>query len=291
MKTYGEVVQIDPGRVRPFPGQPREYFDKADMESLEASIRQRGQIQPGLVRELDGEDVDFELVDGQRRWTACARLGVKFCAVIIDPENEAEQYEISVTANFQGSSHTPMEIAKACNRLYHAGRSDIYIATLFGKTNTWVARHRYLINLIPELQDLIDPAKIPDHNNRLGTTVAQEVARLPEREQREKLKQIHREGIRSLNLEKIKIELRDTGEVDRRSLNPVSHFRVIGAFLDRFNRDCPKTQRRLVEHKGLMESFRKSGRLDELLEKIQVAKKVLEDIEALISSRLNRFKD
>jgi ParB family chromosome partitioning protein len=241
------------------------------MAALEGSIRQRGQIQPGLVMELDRAEHDYELVDGQRRWTACQRLGIDFCAVIIEPADKAEQYEISVTANFQSSAHTPMEIARACTRLYAAGRSETYIGTLFGKSPFWVGRYRALMGLIPEFQDMLDPAQVPDHNDRLPVTLAQNLGRLDVHSQKARYKQIQRDGIDSVKATDISTQLRDLGEVVMRTAKPASHGRVIDAFLDRFILDCAGMQRRLEGTAGLIAGLTKSGKLAQIHQKTQRA--------------------
>lgn len=171
------VISIDTNRVRPFADQPREYFDAGELVSLELSIKQRGQLQPAMVRKLtDDRDHDYELVDGQRRWHACSRLGIPLRAMIINPEDPEDQFEISVAANFQRAEHTPMEIAKAIERMCTQGkRTAEYVATLFGKSASWVVITRRLIVLVPELQALLEPsAKDP-----LAVSVAIELARLP----------------------------------------------------------------------------------------------------------------
>lgn len=258
------------------------------MVSLEASIKQRGQIQPGLVKELEGQDFDFELVDGQRRWTACARLKIPFCAVIVEPENEAEQYEISVTANFQSSSHTPMEIAKACCRLYEAGRSEIYIGNLFGKSPFWVSRYMYLAHLIPELQEMLDPAIIPSRDDRLPVTLAQDLARLDEDSQRRRYKQIQRDGVQTLDSNIVRRELRDSGEIAARTMKPSGHGRMIDGFLDRFQKECGDMQRRLEQTAGLLPGLRKTGKLDQIAKKVDAATVMLARVRRIIHQHIEK---
>lgn len=187
------VLILDPNRVRPFSDQPREYFDPSELVSLELSIKQRGQLQPAMVRLItDDPDHDYELVDGQRRWHACVKLGEKFRAVLIDPEDEEDQFEISVAANFQRASHTPMEIAKAIERMItQGGRTTVYVATIFGKTDAWVVTYRSLNELIPEIQELVEPtAKEP-----LAVSVAYNLSRLPKDQQRPTLEEIKARGL------------------------------------------------------------------------------------------------
>src|SRR5207248_3150600 len=112
--SHGRVIVVGPDRVRPLAGQPRRYFDPVQLAALEKSIWKRGQLQPGLVRALQGDKKhDYELIDGQRRWHACSKLGVPFRAVVVDTADAEDQFEMSIAANFQRADHTPMEIAAA----------------------------------------------------------------------------------------------------------------------------------------------------------------------------------
>lgn len=192
------VISVDTNRVRPFADQPREYFDAGELLSLELSIRQRGQLQPAMVHRITGDrDHDYELVDGQRRWHACTKLSVPLRAVIIDPENEEDQFEISVAANFQRAGHTPMEIAKAIERMCtQGGRTEEYVATLFGKSSTWVHIQRRLVDLVPEIQVQLEPS-VPKEQ-AVPPTVASELARLPRDQQLPVLQEIQARKLTAL---------------------------------------------------------------------------------------------
>lgn len=223
------VLSIDTNRVRPFADQPREYFDAGELISLELSIKQRAQLQPAMVRKLtDDRDHDYELVDGQRRWHACSRLGVPLRAVIIDPENPEDQYEISVAANFQRAGHTPMEIAKAIERMCTQGkRTEEYVATLFGKSGWWVSTQRSLNKLVPEIQAQLEPAKDP-----LPVAIGVRLARLPKELQLSMLEEIRARGLNAARVaDKVRRMLLDAaGEPERRK-KPSSHAANIQSFV------------------------------------------------------------
>lgn len=191
------VISIATNRVRPFADQPREYFDPGELISLELSMKQRGQLQPAMVRLLtDDPDHDYELVDGQRRWHACTKLKIPFRAVIIDPEDPEDQYEISVAANFQRADHTPMEIANAIERMCTQGkRTEQYVALLFGKSGAWVNLQRRLIHLVPEIQAQLTPNGSKD---QLPVAIAVHLARLPKEQQLSTLQEIQARGLSSV---------------------------------------------------------------------------------------------
>lgn len=223
------VLSIHPGRVRPFADQPREYFDAGELISLELSIKQRGQLQPAMVRRLAGDrDHDYEIVDGQRRWHACMRLNVPFRAVIIDPENPEDQFEIAVAANFQRSDHTPMEIAKAIERMCTQGkRTEEYVSTLFGKSTWWVSAHRSLNNLVLEIQQLLEPRASKD---QLAVAMAIQIARLPKEQQLSTLEDIQARGLTVARaIDKIRLML--VGDAPERRKKPDQHHRNLENFV------------------------------------------------------------
>jgi len=189
MEKLGQIVKIDRERIRPFAGQPREYFDETALNDLARSIKAVGQQVPITVRRLPrpaGKHL-FELVDGQRRWLACgiakvATMIAWIAGEMIEPE---DQFLSSVIANFARAEHTPMEIAKAIARIRK--RPEIAriesrqkqteaIADIFGKSFGWVYQFEKLLRLAPALQRRVG-------RNQLGTRIAEHLALLPEEEQ------------------------------------------------------------------------------------------------------------
>ena len=194
----GDVVEVPTNRVLPFAGQPRTYFDPEELEALKNSIRAKGQLQPGVVRRIEGsERHDFELIDGERRWRCCKNLGKKFRAVVIHIAGREEQFEQSIAMNFQRADHTPMEIARAIDRLITKGkRKETYIATLFGRHPTWVNNHRKLIRLHPDLAALLDRSHQQTGGRRqLPVGVAVKLSMLPQDEQLAEFKRMNADGM------------------------------------------------------------------------------------------------
>lgn len=190
------VLDINPNRVRPFKEQPREYFDETELINLELSIRQRGQLQPGMVKAITDRDHDYEIVDGQRRWHACRKLNIPFRAIVIEPAGLEDQFEIAVAANFQRAGHTPMEIAKAIERMCTQGkRSEEYVARVMGKHVTTVNQYRRLVDLVPEAQAMVDLGRADA--DRLPVIVAIEVARLPQPDQLRVVREIQSKGLKA----------------------------------------------------------------------------------------------
>ena len=109
--------------IRPSPFQPRRRFAETELDGLVQSIREKGVIQPLLVRPVEGEGsepgTDFELVAGERRWRAAQRAGLHEVPVVIRPFGDSEVLEIALVENLQREDLTPLEEAEAYSRLLH----------------------------------------------------------------------------------------------------------------------------------------------------------------------------
>src|SRR5207302_6059112 len=87
--------------IRPSPLQPRRHFAEAELDGLAQSIRDKGILQPLLVRPIDDAEADFELVAGERRWRAAQRVGLHEVPVVIRPLGDSEAFEIALVENLQ----------------------------------------------------------------------------------------------------------------------------------------------------------------------------------------------
>ena len=138
--------------IRPSPFQPRRRFAEAELDGLVQSIREKGVIQPLLVRPVEGEGsepgTDFELVAGERRWRAAQRAGLHEVPVVIGPFGDSEVLEIALVENLQREDLTPLEEAEAYSRLMHEfGRSQAEVAETIGKSRSHVANTLRLLAL------------------------------------------------------------------------------------------------------------------------------------------------
>ena len=147
--------------IRPSPFQPRRRFAEAELDGLVQSIREKGVIQPLLVRPLDdagGEPgADFELVAGERRWRAAQRAGLHEVPVVIRPFGDSEVLEIALVENLQREDLTPLEEAEAYSRLMQEfGRSQAEVAETIGKSRSHVANTLRLLALPPPVKHQLE---------------------------------------------------------------------------------------------------------------------------------------
>lgn len=179
-----EFMKVDPKRIRPMPSQPRDYFDEEELSMLEQSVREVGQIQPGMIRPvvLDTEGRDLELLDGERRWRIASRIdGLEYRAMRIEIDDEAAPFVVAAIANFNRSGHTPMEISDAIERMNNPekglGMPMEEVAKLLGLSLIWAYSMHSLQRLHPRVRDMLDP-KLTKKDNRLPITGAIHISKL-----------------------------------------------------------------------------------------------------------------
>ena len=150
-------------------GQPRKYFDKKKLAELTSSIKQKGVLQPILVRPLPttfgvkGKKISdrYQIVAGERRWHAAQAAGLESIPALIRDLSEQEVLEVGVIENVQRADLNPMEEARAYATLMRQfGRKQTEIAEATGKSRSHVANCLRLLNL-PELaQEYLEDGKI-----------------------------------------------------------------------------------------------------------------------------------
>jgi ParB family transcriptional regulator, chromosome partitioning protein len=138
--------------IRPSPFQPRRHFAEEELAELAQSIREKGIIQPLLVRPvedaLSGSGTDFELIAGERRWRAAQRVGLHEVPVVVRALADSEALEIALVENLQREDLSPLEEAEAYSRLMREfDRSQAGLAEAVGKSRSHVANTLRLLSL------------------------------------------------------------------------------------------------------------------------------------------------
>ena len=134
--------------IRPGPYQPRRHFADAELGALAQSIREKGILQPLLVRPVSEGEAGFELVAGERRWRAAQRVGLHEVPVIVRALADSEAFEIALVENLQREDLSPLEEAAAYSRLIKEfGRTQASLAEAVGKSRSHVANTLRLLSL------------------------------------------------------------------------------------------------------------------------------------------------
>ncbi len=162
----GQVADTDAKRVRevalediiPSPLQPRSRFVEAPLDDLVESIRQHGIIQPLIVRPVNGK---LELIAGERRWRASKKLGLATAPVIEREASDRDVLEMALIENLQREDLNPMEEAAGYVRLAREFKlKQEEIATRVGKSRASVANAMRLLDLHPDVQQLVASASL-----------------------------------------------------------------------------------------------------------------------------------
>ncbi len=148
--------------IRPGALQPRRRFADAELEALAQSIREKGVLQPLLVRPVDAAgDAVFELVAGERRWRAAQRVGLHQVPVIVRALADFEALEIALVENLQREDLSPLEEAEAYHRLVaEFGRTQASLAEAVGKSRSHVANTLRLLSLPPPVRQRLDEGEL-----------------------------------------------------------------------------------------------------------------------------------
>src|SRR3984893_17086520 len=147
--------------IRPGALQPRRRFAEAELDALAQSIREKGILQPLLVRPLAAEEADFELVAGERRWRAAQRVGLPEGRVLIRRITDFEALEIALVENLQREDLSPLEEAEAYSRLMgEFGRTQASLADAVGKSRSHVANTMRLLSLPAPVRRQLDEGEL-----------------------------------------------------------------------------------------------------------------------------------
>src|SRR5437879_3108006 len=134
--------------IRPSPFQPRRHFAESELDGLAQSIREKGIVQPLLVRPIADAAEDFELVAGERRWRAAQRVGLHEVPVVIRALGDSDALEIALVENLQREDLSALDEAEAYSRLMREfGRGQASLAEAVGKSRSHVANTLRLLSL------------------------------------------------------------------------------------------------------------------------------------------------
>ena len=140
-----EMLPID--RIRPNPDQPRRRFDDAEIEGLAGSIRERGIIQPLIVR-TDPSGDGWQIVAGERRWRAAQRAQLHEVPVVVRELDDVTVLEIAIVENVQRADLTPVEEARGYARLIEEfGHTQDRLGEIVGKSRSHIANTLRLLAL------------------------------------------------------------------------------------------------------------------------------------------------
>ena len=141
--------------------QPRKIFDESNLEELTNSIKERGIIQPIIVRKSKAENDKFEIIAGERRWQAAQNAGLHEVPIVEIDVDDLKSLEFAIVENVQRSDLNPIEEAMGYQRLIEEFNYDQEkVSKFIGKSRSHISNSLRLLSLPKEVQNLIETKKL-----------------------------------------------------------------------------------------------------------------------------------
>ena len=141
--------------------QPRKIFDEKNLEDLTNSIKERGMIQPIIVRQSNIDQLKFEIIAGERRWIAAQRAGLHNVPVVITEADDLKSLEFAIVENVQRHDLNPLEEAQGYKRLIDEFSYDQEkVSRFIGKSRSHITNCLRLLTLPADVLKLIEAQKI-----------------------------------------------------------------------------------------------------------------------------------
>ena len=141
--------------------QPRKIFDEENLNELSNSIRERGILQPIIVRKSNDEQSKFEIIAGERRWLAAQKAGLHDVPVVITEADDLKSLEFAIVENVQRHDLNPLEEAQGYKRLIDEFSYDQEkVSKFIGKSRSYITNALRLLSLPDEVIKLIENKKL-----------------------------------------------------------------------------------------------------------------------------------
>ena len=159
LKTSSQKISIS--SIVPNKNQPRKIFEQTALEELTNSIKERGVIQPLIVRKSDDQDDKFELIAGERRLQASQSAGLNEVPVVVLEADNLKSLEFAIIENVQRKDLNPIEEAESYKNLIdNFGYDQDKVSQFIGKSRSHVSNSLRLLSLPGKLIDMIRHEKI-----------------------------------------------------------------------------------------------------------------------------------
>ena len=163
VETQTNTLQVS--ELVPNKYQPRKIFDENNLEDLTNSIKERGMLQPIIVRKSDDHKAKYEIIAGERRWLAAQRAGLHNVPVVITEADDLKSLEFAIVENVQRHDLNPLEEAQGYKRLIDEFSYDQEkVSKFIGKSRSYITNSLRLLTLPNDVIKLIESQKLtPGH--------------------------------------------------------------------------------------------------------------------------------
>ena len=164
-KVTNKINKLLLSEIIPNKYQPRKNFDENNLEDLSNSIKERGVIQPIIVRVSNSDNSKYEIIAGERRWLAARKAGLHDIPVVVTEADDLKSLEFAIVENVQRHDLNPLEEAQGYKRLINEFSYDQdKVSKFIGKSRSYITNSLRLLNLPSEVLKFIEEKKIsPGH--------------------------------------------------------------------------------------------------------------------------------
>ena len=160
-KVEKNTSKLSLSEIIPNKFQPRKNFDEENLEDLTNSIKERGVIQPIIVRSTNSDNSKFEIIAGERRWLAARKAGLHDIPVVVTEADDLKSLEFAIVENVQRHDLNPIEEAQGYKKLMDDyGYDQDKVAKFIGKSRAHIANCLRLLSLPNNVIELIENSQI-----------------------------------------------------------------------------------------------------------------------------------
>ncbi|MBD1140361.1 ParB/RepB/Spo0J family partition protein [Pelagibacterales bacterium SAG-MED38] len=160
-KVENKTNNLSLAEIVPNKYQPRKNFDEENLNDLVNSIKERGVIQPIIVRKSETNNSKYEIIAGERRWLAAQKAGLHDIPVVVIDADNLKSLEFAIVENVQRHDLNPLEEAQGYKRLIDEFAYDQdKVSKFIGKSRSYISNSLRLLNLPKEVLDFVEQKKI-----------------------------------------------------------------------------------------------------------------------------------
>ena len=160
-RVESKTNKLSLSEIVPNKYQPRKNFDEEMLKDLCNSIKERGVIQPIIVRKSNSENSKYEIIAGERRWLAAREAGLHDIPVVVTEADDLKSLEFAIVENVQRHDLNPLEEAQGYKRLIDEFSYDQEkVSKFIGKSRSYITNALRLLNLPKDVLQLVEEKKI-----------------------------------------------------------------------------------------------------------------------------------
>ncbi len=160
-KVQAQINQLQISDLVPNKYQPRKIFDESNLDELTNSIKERGMIQPIIVRKSEEDKANYEIIAGERRWLAAQRAGLHNVPVVVTEADDLKSLEFAIVENVQRHDLNPLEEAQGYKRLIDEFSYDQdKVSKFIGKSRSYITNSLRLLSLPNDVITLVEKRKL-----------------------------------------------------------------------------------------------------------------------------------